>query len=163
MKNLSKILSLALLATAFTACNSNNSKDGDVDTTMMSESSEMTTTATVVPGDYTDLNTGKTVYIISDPTTGWAVDSITKVPVEFYTNASGDTLFQTGAVVNYAIMKTDGKWMLDETKIKRDGDDIKIKYEDGSKVKITDDKLKIKGDEGKIKVTDDTVKVKPNN
>ncbi len=163
MKNLSKILSLAFLTTAFIACNNNNGKDGDTDTTMMSESSEMTTTATVMPGNYTDLNTGKTVYIIADPTTGWAVDSITKVPVEFYTNTSGDTLFQTGVVVNNAIMKSDGKWMLDETKVKRDGDQIKIKYSDGSKVKMTDDNLKIKGDDGKIKVTDDTVKVKPNN
>jgi len=163
MKNLMNIFSIAFLSTALFACNNNNGMDGDTDTTMMSETSEMTTNASVVPGSYTDLNSGKTVYIIADPTTGWAVDSITKVPVEFYMNTSGDTLFQTGAVVNYAIMKSDGKWMLDETKIKRDGDQIKIKYSDGSKVKMDGDELKIKGEEGKIKVEDDTVKVKPNN
>ena len=165
MKNLLKILSFAVISTAVVACNSKNDKDGDTDTTMMSESSEMTTTSTaqVAPGSYTNLNTGKTVYIVVDPTTGWAVDSITKVPVEFYIDTTGDTLFQTGVVVNHAIMKTDGKWMLDETKIKRDGDDIKIKYSDGSKVKMDDEDLKIKGEEGKVKVDDDTTKVKPKN
>ncbi len=165
MKNLLKILSFAVIGTAVVACNSKSDQDGDTDTTMMS-SSEMTTTSTasVVPGSYTDLNTGKTVYIVADPTTGWAVDSISKVPVEFYIDNSGDTLFQTGVVVNNAIMKTDGKWTLDETKIKRDGDDIKIKNEDGSKVKMeADGDLKTKSADGKVKVEDDTVKVKPKN
>lgn len=123
----------------------------------------MTSTAAVVPGTYKELTTGKTVYIIADPETGWAVDSISKVPVEFYIDNAGDTLFQTGLVVNHAIMKADGKWMLDETKIKRDGDDIKIKYSDGSKVKMEEGDLKIKSDAGKVKVDEDTVKVKPNN
>lgn len=165
MKSSLKVLSLALISTAVIACNNKGAGDGDTDTTMMSESSEMTTTSTakVVPGTYKDLNTGKTVYIIADPETGWAVDSISKVPVEFYIDNNGDTLFQTGLVVNHAIMKSDGKWTLDETKIKRDGNDIKIKYSDGSKVKMEDEDLKIKTEAGKIKVDDDTVKVKPNN
>ncbi len=165
MKTSFKILSLAVLSTAVIACNNKGAEDGDSDTTMMSESTEMstTTTAQVVPGTYKNLNTGKTVYIIADPETGWAIDSISKVPVEFYIDNSGDTLFQTGLVVNQAIMKSDGKWVLDETKIKRDGNDIKIKYTDGSKVKMENEDLKIKTDAGKIKVDDDTVKVKPNN
>ncbi|WP_276349265.1 hypothetical protein [Daejeonella sp. JGW-45] len=164
MKNLLKILSFAAISTAVVACNNKKTGDDVTDSTMVSESTEMTSTTTqVVPGSYTDLNSGKTVYVIADAETGWAVDSITKVPVEFYIDRSGDTLFKTGLVVNDVIVKTDGKWMLDETKIKRDGDDIKIKYEDGSKVKTDGEELKIKGDEGKIKVDDDTVKVKPNN
>ncbi len=160
-----KILSFAVISSAVVACTNKSAEDGATDTTMMSESTEMTTTtASVVPGSYTNLSTGKTVYIIADPTTGWAVDSITKVPVEFYIDTTGDTLFQTGVVVNNAIMKSDGKWTLDETKIKRDGDDIKIKNEDGSKVKIeADGDMKTKSADGKIKVEDDTVKVKPKN
>ncbi len=160
-----KILSFAVISSAVVACTNKNAEDGATDTTMMSESTEMTTTsASVVPGSYTNLSTGKTVYIIADPTTGWAVDSITKVPVEFYIDTTGDTLFQTGVVVNNAIMKSDGKWTLDETKIKRDGDDIKIKNEDGSKVKMeADGDMKTKSADGKIKVEDDTVKVKPKN
>ncbi|MEJ7692019.1 hypothetical protein [Daejeonella sp.] len=160
-----KILSFAVISSAVVACTNKNAADGDTDTTMMSESTEMTTsTASVVPGSYRNLSTGKTVYIIADPTTGWAVDSITKVPVEFYIDTTGDTIFQTGVVVNNAIMKSDGKWILDETKIKRDGDDIKIKNEDGSKVKIeADGDMKTKSADGKIKVEGDTVKVKPKN
>ncbi len=166
MKNLLKILSFAVMSSAIVACSNKNAEDGATDSTMMSESSEMTTTSTaqVVPGNYTNLSTGKTVYIVADPTTGWAVDSITRVPVEFYIDTTGDTLFQTGVVVNNAIMKTDGKWVLDETKIKRDGDDIKIKNEDGSKVKMeADGDMKTKSADGKVKVEDDTVKVKPKN
>jgi hypothetical protein len=165
MKNLFKILSIAAISIAVIACNTKNTEDGSTDSTMMGESSEMTMTTTteVIPGTYQDLITGKTVYIVVDPQTGWAVDSISRVPVEFYIDNAGDTLFQTGLVVNHAIMKADGKWMLDETKIKRDGDDIKIKYSDGSKVKMDDGDLKIKSDDGKIKVDEDTVKVKPNN
>lgn len=165
MKNLLQILSFAVICISISACNNKNAEDGNTDTTMMSESSEMTMTSTaaVVPGTYKELTTGKTIYIIADPETGWAVDSISKVPVEFYIDNAGDTLFQTGLVVNHAIMKADGKWMLDETKIKRDGDDIKIKYSDGSKVKMEEEDLKIKSDAGKVKVDEDTVKVKPNN
>lgn len=165
MKNLLKILSFAAISSAIVACSNRNVEDGATDTTMMSES-EMTTTSTaqVVPGSYTNLSTGKSVYIVADPATGWAIDSITKAPVEFYIDNTGDTLFQTGVVVNNAIMKSDGKWILDETKIKRDGDDIKVKYEDGSKLKMeADGDVKSKSDAGKVKVEDDTVKVKPNN
>lgn len=164
MKNLLKIASFAMIGTLIIACNNKRDGSDGTDTTIVSESTEMTSTsAQVVPGSYTDLNTGKTVYVIADPETGWAVDSISKVPVEFYINTTGDTLFQTGVVVNNALVKTDGKWTLDEAKIKRDGNDIKIKYADGSKVKTDDEDLKIKTEQGKIKVEEDTVKVKPKN
>ena len=154
-----------MISATLLACNSKPEDGVTTDTTSMESTSTMSTEteARVVPGSYTNLNTGKIVYIVSDPQTGWAIDSITRVPIEFYTNDSGDTLFQTGLVVNQAVMQSDGKWMLDETKIKRDGDQIKIKYEDGSKVKMDGDELKIKGEEGKIKVDGDSTKVKPNN
>ncbi|MHB1179233.1 MAG: hypothetical protein ACYCZO_12980 [Daejeonella sp.] len=165
MKNSLKILSAIVLSAAVSACNSNPDQGTVTDSTSSMESSSMSmqTEPKVIPGSYTELNTGKTVYIVSDPQTGWAIDSITRVPVEFYTNNSGDTLFQTGLVVNQAIMQSDGKWMLDETKIKRDGDKIKIKYEDGSKMKMDGEELKIKGEEGKVKVDKDTTKVKLKN
>ena len=165
MKNSLKFLSAAMISATLLACNSKPEDGVTTDTISMESTSTMSTEteARVVPGSYTNLNTGKIVYIVSDPQTGWAIDSITRVPIEFYTNDSGDTLFQTGLVVNQAVMQSDGKWMLDETKIKRDGDQIKIKYEDGSKVKMDGDELKIKGEEGKIKVDEDSTKVKPNN
>jgi hypothetical protein len=164
MKKLVKVLSLAMISTAIVSCSNNKAVDNGTDTTMISESTEITSSsARVVPGSYTELNTGKTVYVVADPETGWAIDSISRVPVEFYIDRSGDTLFQSGLVVNNALMKTDGKWTLDEAKVKRDGNDIKIKYSDGSKIKTDDEDLKIKTDEAKIKVEEDTVKVKPRN
>jgi predicted small lipoprotein YifL len=164
MKNRFKILTVIALSVSIVACNNKKPGDETTDSTVTS-STEMssTSTAKVVPGSYTDLNTGKSIYIIADPETGWAVDSISKVPVEFYVDRAGDTLFQSGVVVNNAIMKTDGKWMLDETKIKRDGDEIKIKCADGDKIKMDDDEMKMKTQEGKIKVDDDTTKIKPKN
>jgi RNase P/RNase MRP subunit p29 len=60
-------------------------------------------------------------------------------------------------------MQADGKWMLDETKVKRDGDKIKIKYEDGTKIKIDGEEMKLKDEDGKIKIDGDSIKVKPNN
>lgn len=162
MKNTTRILSAVLISTVFMACNSNQDKDMAGDTTVTTEEYTQTEVK-VIPGNYTDLNTGETVYIIMDPQTGWAIDSIKKVPVEFYTNNAGDTIFQTGLVVNNAIMKADGKWMLDETKVKRDGDEIKIKFENGDKIKIDGDEMKMKDEEGKVKIDGDSVKIKTNN
>jgi len=163
MKNTTTILSAILISAAFIGCNSNQDKDMAGDTTMVMESEYSQNDVKVVPGNYTNLNTGKTVYIIMDPQTGWAIDSIERVPIEFYTNNVGDTLFQTGLVVNNALMRADGKWMLDETKIKRDGDQIKMKFENGDKIKIDGDEIKMKDDAGKVKIDGDSVKVKPNN
>ena len=163
MKNTKTILSAVIISAAFMGCNSNQKNDMAGDTTMTTESEYTQTEVKVVPGNYTNLNTGKTVYIIMDPQTGWAIDSIERVPVEFYTNNAGDTLFQTGLVVNNAIMQADGKWMLDETKVKRDGDKIKIKFPDGDKIKIDGEDMKIKDEAGKVKIDGDSVKVKPNN
>ena len=162
MKNIRSILSAVIIIAAFMGCNSNQKNDMAGDTTMTTES-EYKTEVKVVPGNYTNLNTGKTVYIIMDPQTGWAIDSIERVPVEFYTNNTGDTLFQTGLVVNNAIMRADDKWMLDETKVIRDGDKIKIKFPDGDKIKIDGEDMKLKDEDGKVKIDGDSVKVKPNN
>lgn len=163
MKTTLKIMSMVALSTTFMACNSNRTESSEMDSNSTDTSVMMdATSASVVPGEYTDLSTGKTVYIVADPETGYAVDSITRVPVEFYIDRSGDTLDRTGFVVNNAIMQTEGKWTLDETKIKRGRDDLKIKHSDGSKTKIEDDgDIKMKNADGsKIKVEEDTVKIK---
>lgn len=47
-----------------------------------------------------------------------------------------------------------------KTKVKRDGDEIKIKFPDGDKIKIDGDEMKIKDEDGKVKIEDDTIKVK---
>jgi hypothetical protein len=131
-------------------------------------SNNVSSDATVIPGLYTDLITGRRVYIIRDPETGYAYDSVGRAPVEFYVNNDHDTLYRTGEIVNNAIIKSDdGTWKIDQTKIKANGDklkvkdpDSKVKLEDGNeaKVKVGDYKKKIDGD--KVKEKDANTKSK---
>src|SRR5690349_6602940 len=127
MKTIHGLLLAATMTTAFAACNNDRTADSDATGSDTEMTTAGTTTAAVVePGTYVDLNTGKEVYIVRDETTGYATDSIAKVPVEFYVKTStNDTLFRTGQVVNNMLLQEEGKWKLDETKVKVDGDEIK--------------------------------------
>jgi len=77
---------------------------------------------------------------------------------------TADTLYGEGYVVNNMVVRMpDGKYKVDSTKVKIEGN--KIKYKDGSskgKVKVTNDGVKAK--EGhhnmKAKVSGDSLKVK---
>lgn len=160
MKSIHGLLLGATMTVALMACNN----DGTTDTTANADAdmdmSATTTEAQVEPGTYVDLNTGKEVYIVRDENTGYATDSIAKVPVEFYVNTStNDTLFRTGMVVNNMLIEEEGTWKLDETKVKIDGDEIKIKDGD-SKVKIDGEESKVKDGDYKKKVDGDDVKIK---
>ena len=157
MKNSFSLMCAAILL-AFTSCNNNKNADANADSV---STETQTVTYTVVPGNYVDLTTGKTVYIIRDVETGYAMDSIANIPVEFYINTStNDTLYQTGMVLNNSLINTDGKWSLSEdAKIKIDGDKMKIK-DDDSKLKVDGDEAKLKEGDYKIKVDGDEVKTK---
>lgn len=158
MKSIHGLLLGATMTVALMACNNDATTDTTADADM--DMTAATTEAQVEPGTYVDLNTGKEVYIIKDESTGYATDSIAKVPVEFYVNTStNDTLFRTGMVVNNMLIEEEGKWMLDETKVKIDGDEIKIKDGD-SKVKIDGEESKVKDGDYKKKVDGDDVKIK---
>ena len=159
MKPIHGILLGATMTVALMACN-NEGTTADNDSTADMDMSASGTQAQVEPGTYVDLNTGKEVYIVRDEETGYATDSIAKVPVEFYVNTStNDTLFRTGFVVNNLLVEEEGKWKLDETKVKVDGDEIKIKDGD-SKVKIDGEDSKVKDGDYKKKVDGDEVKIK---
>ncbi|WP_026897876.1 hypothetical protein [Daejeonella oryzae] len=160
MKTTYKLVLGATMMVAFAACN-NEQKTVEMNDSTDTDNVEYTETkATVVPGSYVDLNTGKTVYIVVDPTTGYAIDSISKVPVDFYINpTTSDTLYKTGLVVNHSLVNTGGKWSFDETKVKVDGDEIKIKDGD-SKIKIDGEDSKVKDGDYKKKVDGDEVKIK---
>ena len=161
MKTIHGFLLAAAMSSALVACNNDRTADTDTDVTADTEMTAGTTEdAFVEPGTYVDLNTGKEVYIVRDESTGYATDSIAKVPVEFYVNTStNDTLFRTGQVVNHMLVQEDGKWKLDETKVKVDGDEIKIKDGD-SKLKIDGDESKMKDGDYKKKVDGDETKIK---
>jgi len=161
MKN-SMYASLILLVFFTVSCNNSKNTTNDNDSTLQDmEVTETSQKSQVVAGEYVNLNTGEKVNIIADPVTGIAIDQSTQQPIELYYNPStNDTLYQSGMRVNNMLIKErEGKYRLDDTKIKIDGDEIKIKN-DSSKIKIDGDEMKIKSSDGKMKVDDDEVKVK---
>lgn len=169
MKNSLKILSVSLVAVLMSCNNKTKTADATSDSISMADVKAISAASEVIPGSYINLRTGKTVYIVKDAKTGYAVDSIEQIPVDFYINtATNDTLYMTGLVVNNAIIREeDGTWKLDETKIKIDGDKSKIKNGDykekingeESKIKDGDYKEKVDGEEGKIKDDDSKIKM----
>jgi len=115
----------------------------------------------VEPGTYVDLNTGDSIMVIADPETGYAINSVTKKPVYLYVNNRQDTIFTTGIVVNDKLVSSDGGYYeVDETKIKVDDEEVKIKYDD-YKMKVDGDDYKIKDGDYKLKVEGDgDIKIK---
>lgn len=111
---------------------------------------------------YIDLNTGDTLDYIYDADKKTVMNRSTNLPVDLYVNTyTGDTVYGRGRfVVNGLLMQgADGKWKLDENKVKIDGNELKIK--DGSrKLKIDGDNIKIKDGDAKAKSNDEKMKVK---
>lgn len=144
----------------------------NTENTTGSESGGMVHTST-----YIDLNTSQPIDIIWDSVNNRPLNKMTNQPVELYVNtATRDTIYGPGYIVNQYLINTDGKWTLDDAKIKREGDEIKIKkgnmkfkMEDGewkmkrgdTKIKSGDDEGKIKTDDGKIKTENGETKIKP--
>ena len=111
---------------------------------------------------YRDLNTGETIDIWYDAVGIRTLNKKTGAPVEFYINTTtNDTVFGRGRFVvnSYVVKGEDGKWKLDDAKVKVDGDELKVKVGD-QKFKIDGDEVKIKGKGGKAKYEDDKTKVK---
>jgi hypothetical protein len=156
MKNLTCLAAASILLLGVSACN--NQKNASADATeAINNNNEMTVVdkPIIKAGKYINLSTGADVYIIRDSISGVAIDSLSRNPVQFYYDPiTLDTLFANGLVVNNMLINDgDGKYRLDDTKIKIDGDEIKIKNGD-SKIKIDGDDRKIKDENGKIKVDD---------
>ena len=184
--NVIKFACIGLVSIAAVACN-NDAKETSNDVAIDSTSSVAdengmvrVPTPVVKAGKYVDLTTGEEVEIIADPTTGIAVNSKTQIPVQFYYDPiSLDTIYQNGLRVNSMLIKEgDGKYRLDDMKIKIDGDEIKIKtdsskikidggdmkYKSGDeKIKVDDDEFKSKDANGKVKIDDGEIKTKSNN
>ena len=111
---------------------------------------------------YRDLNTGETIEIWYDAAGIRTLNKKTGAPVEFYINTTtNDTVFGRGRFVvnSYVIKGEDGKWKLDDGKVKVDGDELKVKVGD-QKFKIDGDDIKIKGNGVKAKTEDGEIKVK---
>lgn len=144
----------------FFACNSSHKENANSDSVNANETSEGSVSTT----SYTNLNSGQPASIIRDTETNSYIYSDTRKPIEpdliFIDVSTSDTLFgPTGLVVNNALVQSEGTWKLDETKIKRDGDEIKIKSGD-EKIKIEDEEMKVKDGESKLKVDGAESKIK---
>jgi hypothetical protein len=168
--NFLKYVCFGLLAVATVACN-NDSRNDTSDLTTDSSTTELdengmtrVPTPVVKAGKYVDLTTGEEIEVIADPVTGIALNSKTQIPVQFYYDPiTLDTIYQNGLVVNTMLIKEgDGKYRLDDMKIKIDGDEIKIKT-DSSKLKIDGGDMKFKSGDNKIKTDDDEFKAKDAN
>lgn len=125
-----------------------------------------------------DLETGKTITVVKDSTTGYMINTETREPVQLYVNTStNDTIYgRTGKVVNNLVVRTpDGKYTyMDDSEIEvstggsssgstggtsggsGSGDgDYKMKVEKDGDIKIKDGDIKIKIEDGKKKVKKD--------
>jgi len=143
MKNFQLFLKKALVVSpliAFAACSGNDAK-------------------------FKNLASGEKVYIIKDSISGEAIDSITREPVLLYVNLdTKDTIYgKTGQIVNNSVIRTeDGAYLVDETKLQINGNEINIGNGD-VKIKVDGDEMKIKTDEKKIKIDGNEKKVKYDN
>ena len=111
---------------------------------------------------YIDLNSGDTLDYWFDSEKKTVMNRSNNQPVEFYINThTGDTVYGRGRfVINGLLLRgEDGKWKFDESKVKIDKDELKIK--DGNrKLKIDGDEAKVKEDGRKIKLDGDEGKIK---
>ena len=120
---------------------------------------------------YVDIYTGLPIDIYYDAGKHITINRVTRTPVEFYINTSNwDTVYGIGQFVvnNFIVKDENGRYKLDESKVKMDGDELKIKDGDrklkidGEEFKLKDGDLKIKQDfeDGELKVKQDSTKVK---
>ena len=127
-----------------------------------------------------DLNTGETIDIYYDTVSWRTINRVSTLPVDYYviryTDATKmpDTVHGvTGLIVNDLIWKNnEGKWMFNDSRVKWDGTELKMKDRYGRKVKWENGSLKIKdwnnkyksekGDDAKYKEEWDKIKWKDN-
>ncbi|MEO6948453.1 MAG: hypothetical protein ABI123_02390 [Ginsengibacter sp.] len=117
-----------------------------------------------------NLETKQPVSLQQDEKTHVYVDATTQQPISYYYEPiSKDTFDMRGRLVNNALILNDGKYSLDDAKIKSNDNAYKIKTDewkmkwgkDGdNKLKTDDIKIKDKGDKYKVKTDDTKIKIK---
>jgi hypothetical protein len=139
----------------------NNTNDVDTDS-VATEQPAVENTQTTSNSKYVDLNSGQPVDLYYDSKKKRTYSAGNDQPVDLYVNvATGDTIYGEGRYVvnNYIVKTEDGKYKLDNRKIKIDGDEIKIKEGD-KKFKIEEGEMKIKDGDTKLKADADESKMK---
>jgi hypothetical protein len=116
--------------------------------------------------EYVDPNTGKSLTLMKDASTGLMVDAETKKPVYMYVDTEkNDTIYgETGKIINGHVVLEDGKYKYADYKVKAEDDDYKLKdgdyklkvEKDGDKkIKNGETTTKIDGETGEAKVKKD--------
>ncbi len=153
---------------AFVACNDNADTTGTNEDTAkaVEENNAGSLSTSSSNAGYVDLSSGEKVDLWYDQSQGRTINRVTNEPVDFYINSrTGDTIYGSGRYVvnNMIIRSDDGKWKLDDTKIKRDGNEWKMKTGD-TKIKVDEDgDMKIENGDKKTKIDKDgDVKEKDN-
>src|SRR6185295_9016481 len=123
---------------------------------------------------YIDVNTGKSITVVKDSSTGQMLNAETKEPLTvYYDSQTKDTIYgQTGEVINHKVMRTpEGKYYYEISKpaeakvltqdeidqqLLKSGDYKKKVEKDGDiKIKSGDTKIKIDGETGEKKIKKD--------
>lgn len=165
MTKIKQLLTITGSVLIIASCQEAANNETDVKTdSIPSEQPAVENNAQTNNSKYVDLKTGQSVDLYYDSKKKKTYSASTNEPVDLYVNvATGDTIYGEGRyVVNDYIIKTeDGKYKLDNKKVKIDGDEIKIK-EGNKKFKMSADEMKIKdGDaDAKLKVDNDESKMK---
>lgn len=159
-----KVILIAAIPMVF-ACNTKTTSSSESDSTSTETASSDGTSTSGSGASYVSLNSGSgsgssgssSTQIIRDTTSGGGyIYADTRKPIEadllFVDVSSGDTLYgPSGDIVNNALIQDNGTWKLDEAKIKRDGNKIKVKSGD-DKMKMDEDEMKMKTGDSKMKV-----------
>lgn len=160
-KSLGIITGLAIIGVVACTDNAEKSEVDTANTTTTNQPMESGYEIQVNPeADYIDLNTGQQVKLQVDTVTRYIVFKETYQPVQFFIDpTTQDTFDMKGQNVSDVLIKTEGKYMVDETKwkIKRQADgDWKMKDGEGNKIKVdpNDDKIKIKSADGSVEKID---------
>ena len=173
-----KLMAFGVLL-GFTACSGNKTNESAENTDSANTANQSATDS--LSSGYVNLSTGEKITLTkegsagsgagassatsgSESGSGMYIYADTRKPIDadmlFVDVSTGDTLYgPSGVVVNNALINSGGTWKLDETKIERDGDEIKVKS-DTEKLKMDDDEMKLKTGDSKIKADEDESKTK---
>lgn len=168
MSKIKQLLVFAGSSMIIASCQEANNTNDVAEDSLATQQTAVENTQTA-NAKYVDLKTGQPVDLYYNTKKKRAYSESTNEPVDLYVNvATGDTIYGQGRYVvnNYIVKTADGTYKLDDSKIKIDGDEIKIKegdkkfkMEDGEmKIKDGDEKMKVDGDESKLKTEDMKVK-----
>lgn len=162
MNTIKQLLIITGCAITIASCQEANNNTSDVKTDSVINEQPAIDNSQPANTKYVDLKTGKPVDLYYNEKKKRTYSASTDEPVDLYVNvATGDTIYGPGRYVvnNYIIKTSDGTYKLDDSKVKINGDELKIKEGD-KKLKMDDGEMKIKDSAAKMKADDNEAKMK---